>query len=132
MDKISREKYTEIVKTIDNRFGSFIGVINGVLEAAGIEVEPPPILPGVTPGKWMSCCGHDADIGRYYIIANNVRIAEVYVPADRTVMSASKELTEAAVKCCKEIEKLDIPGEMLSKIRNTLALPLEKAIGKAW
>ena len=62
METISSEKYTEIVSTIDNRFGSFVGVIDAVLEAAGVKVEPPPILPEVTPGKWEVVPGEDYNI----------------------------------------------------------------------
>lgn len=72
-----------------------------VLNAIEVEVEEPPeppVMPeGLSEGTWTPCCGHDAEKGKYYIHANNVKIAEVYSSGDRTFMAGSKKLAEKVI-----------------------------------
>lgn len=92
---ISREERDAMIMSIPGLTAE--DAVDAILAKVGVEVEEPAVLPGVTAGTWMPCCGHDADKGKYYIHANGVKIAEVYSPGDRTVMVASKELVKASV-----------------------------------
>lgn len=97
--EMSREKYKEIRSAVERKYGQiFPAVIDTVLEEAGHTIPPPPILPGVTKGKWMPCCGHNAEAGEYYIIANGVKIATAYVPANRLIMARSRDMAIYVMK----------------------------------
>lgn len=92
---ITREAFNKMWDEISN-----IGVSpEKALSNAGITVESEPILPGVTPGEWTYCCGHDAENGNYYIHSpeSMTPLAEVYSRADQYVMTGSKKLVELVV-----------------------------------
>lgn len=69
--------------------------VDASLEAVGIDVEPEPILPGVTPGDW-SC---DSDL-RGIVLSDGSKIATCYgascdaQAANARVMAGSKKLVE--------------------------------------
>lgn len=107
---MDRETYERLIADIGNTYlNKELGaehfatnMVNNVLIAEGIEIPDPPIIPGVTPGVWMPCCGHDADEGKFYVIANNVRIATVYgLAGNRLLMAGSKGLAEAVIDMFK-------------------------------
>lgn len=98
---ISNEKFDEAKAKVKKLYQS-LAVDDGkriekyvlaVLDVLDHEVKEPPVMPGISKGEWLPCCGHGADEGKYYIFANGVKIAEVYSPEDRTFMAGSKEVT---------------------------------------
>ncbi len=146
-EKMSRELYSDIRSGVEEqiihvikdalRLGSIVpeehyldDIMSIVLDAVNIKVEPPPILPGVSIGSWT----HEAQAsGAFKVVVNGMGgIAYHMTEPDARVMAASQEMAEAMVECVKIIDGLILPDALFCKIRKTLALPLEKAIGKAW
>jgi len=104
MDKtITRDERERMLSAMAKRVGMLEtqgnrkAILSEILEIAGFTVEPAPILPDVTPGVWVHCCGYDAENGKYYILAEHVVLAEVYSRADQLVMAGSKKLVELLV-----------------------------------
>lgn len=105
MMKISKKKLDKAKIAVREVYETYRGhdhveaYTQAVLGAIEIEVEEPPVLPeGLSEGTWLPCCGHDADEGKYYIHANQIKIAEVYTSENRTFMAGSKEVTEKVVE----------------------------------
>lgn len=102
--KISKKKLDKAKIAVREVYETYRGhdhveaYTQAVLGAIEIEVEEPPVLPeGLSEGTWVPCCGHDADEGKYYIHANQIKIAEVYTSENRTFMTGSKEVTEKVI-----------------------------------
>ena len=112
--KITRERYAEAVRKVEDSYHSFAGThkdclknyVNVVMEAFGITVEPPPILPGVTPGKgdYRQSRKHTWEIfvPKHGSIDSDGTTGDIHIGwvnsvANALVMAGAKELVELVV-----------------------------------
>ncbi len=71
--------------------------LDNILDRAGFEVEPPPILPGITGGKWIPVKKtRDVRVGNLNI-ASVVGVTEMEGIANTMFMAGSKGLAEAVI-----------------------------------
>lgn len=151
MDKISRKQYEAMKREMsegmyryrtqqDTTDDIVTEVLDGVLEIANTEVEPPPILPGVTPGTWEAVAGEDYNIvtsGRHIAIikaraskCQQFSMGELRHPdndealANAKLMAASKEVVE---KGCKIAALLHSESE----VTHSVLVEFEKVLQKA-
>lgn len=98
--KITREAYTKALSAAKDESADIDEIVEQVLEIFHVTVEPKPILPVVTGGKWgIERDGDVWDIWATFKTGPKRRIAyQLSSSTDAQVMAGSKTLVELMMK----------------------------------